>query len=829
MPFTVLVGSDYNVYYPGANDSVSPSNDPRKSIGRGIYKGENAMYFAPDAVQDGLTMKEVYDVVNDLSIFTIPGSTLSYYTNLKLSDSDANGSLGHMMIGQKVKLNSPKMENLRHNIRFFEWNAFTETSDAECDEEYIHKVLRDNIRRFFNNNDCFWTNFRESENDEAYIWVPSGDKTWSQLWIWAARGWNDNIKTWYSGYMSSKFVSGNGRLAWCTDMEADAVLNDRPGHELEYILLDGGTNIYGYDRAGNISQEYPHGSTRIILEAENTNLWANRDKGARWSIMPVLEKHNLYQCQGHTVPVQIKFNPDATGVTNPTSYTQDVDDTTTTVTLTANQFVRPGYKVVGWASVPSGTKRWDNGGTFSGQHTLGDGTPHVENYADGAYKSGSPIVFNLYAIWEPDYKITYDYNAGIPANTKSVLTQPDNPAFYSPDSPAITLKNPSRTGYDFLGWSGTGLSGNTNNPVVIPTGSSGDRSYTATWRAIQYPLTYSYSYGIASPTGSVLTDPGNPASYTIDTATFTLGNPSRTGYTFTGWSGTGLSGESNMSVQIPMGSTGARSYTSHWTPQTWGITYDYGNGIPADTSSVFSDPGNPGSYTFDTEVHLTNPSRTGYTFTGWSGTGLSGSSNMDVWIRRGDSGARSYQAHWRANNYTLYFQYNIPAGCTSTITGNTASKTVTFDSAIGTLPNPTLEGYTHGSWSIDSSGITESTKWVWTTDKTANIYWEANQYKLYFDFNDPRNSENALHTGSIVENIPQNAGYVQEGGRWYKMITYDKAIGALPSPTLIGYSFNGWTIGGSLVTADTLFNKGSIPGIAAMPVLTGAWEIQVVK
>ena len=777
-------------------------------------------------------MKQVYDAINESSglvyLFDFTQYFQYEYTNLKINASDLNGSAGNILLGQEVDLDNEDthLHGLKHNIRFFEWNAITETSDAQCDEEYIHKVLRDNIRRYFNGHDAYFENF----TGMMYFMANGADKSWNRLWIWNKKGYSSKAANWYSGIMASKFVSGNGNLAWMTDLEAEAVLSNYPGNSEEYVFLDG-INIYEWDMAGRISQEYIHGSTKIVNWGENNSLYYRGldDNVTAWSIMPVLEKHNLYQCQGHTVPVQIKFNPDATGVTNPTPYMQDVADTTTTVTLTANQFVRPGYKVVGWASVPSGTKRWDNGGTFSGQFTLDDGTPHVENYVDGAYKSGSPVIFNLYAIWAPDYKITYVYDSGIPANTKSVLTQPDNPAFYSPDSPAITLQNPSRTGYDFLGWSGTDLSGNTNNPVVIPTGSSGDRTYTATWRAIQYPLSYNYSYGITSPTGSVLTDPGNTTSYTIDTATFTLGNPSRTGYTFTGWSGTGLSGESNMSVQIPMGTTGARSHTAHWTPQSWGITYDYGNGIPADTSSVFSDPGNPGSYTFDTEVHLTNPSRTGYTFTGWSGTGLSGSENMDVWIRRGDSGARSYQAHWRANNYTLYFQYNIPAGCTSTITGNTASKTVTFDSAIGTLPNPALEGYTHGSWSIDSSGITESTKWVWTTDKTANIYWEANQYKLYFDFNDPRNSDNALHTGSIVENIPQNTGYAQEGGHWYKMITYDKAIGALPSPTLIGYSFNGWTIGGSLVTADTLFNKGSIPGIAAMPVLTGAWEIQVVK
>ena len=57
---------------------------------------------------------------------------------------------------------------------------------------------------------------------------------------------------------------------------------------------------------------------------------------------------------------------------------------------------------------------------------------------------------------------------------------------------------------------------------------------------------------------------GNPDTYTIETVAFALKNPTKSGYTFTGWSGTGLDGENNMTVTIPKGSTGNRSYTAHW-------------------------------------------------------------------------------------------------------------------------------------------------------------------------------------------------------------------------------------------------------------------------
>ena len=78
---------------------------------------------------------------------------------------------------------------------------------------------------------------------------------------------------------------------------------------------------------------------------------------------------------------------------------------------------------------------------------------------------------------------------------------------------------------------------------------------TAKWTVNQYTITYDLNGGTAE---------GNPDSYTIETENITLNAPTKVGYTFTGWSGTGLTGENNMTVTIEKGSTGERSYTAHW-------------------------------------------------------------------------------------------------------------------------------------------------------------------------------------------------------------------------------------------------------------------------
>ena len=69
------------------------------------------------------------------------------------------------------------------------------------------------------------------------------------------------------------------------------------------------------------------------------------------------------------------------------------------------------------------------------------------------------------------YKITYNLKGGV---------ENSNPTQYSNQSDDITLVNPTREHFVFAGWTGTGLEGPTMT-VVIPKGSTGARSYTATW------------------------------------------------------------------------------------------------------------------------------------------------------------------------------------------------------------------------------------------------------------------------------------------------------------------------------------------------------------
>ena len=293
------------------------------------------------------------------------------------------------------------------------------------------------------------------------------------------------------------------------------------------------------------------------------------------------------------------------------------------------------------------------------------------------------------------YTITYDLDGG---------TAEGNPDTYTVETDAFTLKNPTRPGYTFTGWSGTGLTGEDNLTVTIPKGSTGNRSYTAHWSLNTYSITYDLNGGTAS---------GNPTSYTVESATITLNQPTKTGYTFTGWSGTDLTGEDNLTVTIPAGSTGDRSYTAHWSLNTYSITYDLDGGTAS---------GNPDFYTVESStITLNPPTRTGYTFIGWSGTDLSGSDNLTVTIPAGSIGNCSYIAHWSLNIYSI--TYDLDGG---TALGNPDFYTV--ESSAITLNEPTKAGYVFTGWSgtdlVGEDNLTVTIPAGSIGDRRYTAHWE---------------------------------------------------------------------------------------------------------
>ena len=169
-----------------------------------------------------------------------------------------------------------------------------------------------------------------------------------------------------------------------------------------------------------------------------------------------------------------------------------------------------------------------------------------------SYEPGDSVpadVTELTVQWTaPTYTVTLHANGGT-INNGNVTEYTYGVGATLPAADDMTY-----TGHTFKGWyDNEGLTG---SPVTAIGGTEmGNKEYWAKWEINQYTITYDLAGGTVE---------GNPDTYTVEMDTFTLRNPTRPGYTFTGWSGTGLDGENNMTVTIPKGSTGERRYTAHW-------------------------------------------------------------------------------------------------------------------------------------------------------------------------------------------------------------------------------------------------------------------------
>ena len=447
-----------------------------------------------------------------------------------------------------------------------------------------------------------------------------------------------------------------------------------------------------------------------------------------------------------------------------------------------------------------------SGYSFSGWYDAASGGNKIGN-AGASYTPTKAIT--LYARWSATgYSITYTLNGG---------TVSGNPTSYTADTATFTLKNPTKNGYDFAGW--TGSNGTTpQTSVSIAKGSTGNKSYTANWT----PKTYSISYTLNSGTVS-----GNPTSYTIETATFTLKNPTRTNYTFTGWTGSnGTSPETT--VTIEKGSTGDKSYTANWSQNviSYTISYNYDGGTAG--------PSAPTSANVDSYVQISNPTKSGYTFKGWTISGMNptsskkcyyGSSTTDSSNQsttstslsgitatrfknlRTSAGTVTFKATWEAISTTV--TYTISYNYASGNKGTYAPTSGTVGSYVR-ISNPTRSGYTFNGWSISGMNPSSSKPCYYGDTQTDSS-------------NTKKTSGTTLSniTSQYFKDLRNTSGTVTFTATWTEVpaedntynITYSLGTGAtagspaptsgtkgtyinIANPTRTNYTFTGWNITG---------------------------------
>lgn len=275
-------------------------------------------------------------------------------------------------------------------------------------------------------------------------------------------------------------------------------------------------------------------------------------------------------------------------------------------------------------------------------------------------------------------------------------------------------KAPTRTGYQFLGW-------DEDVEMTIP---DKDLTYKAQWLKMEYTL--QFKTGEGTSVSPIKGNYGDKISVPKD--------PTRTGYIFKNWSENGKKVD-KLPTTMPAES---HIYTAIWEQETYQITYDLNGG------SMKSGEKNPTTYNVDTTVFkLKNPVRAGYTFTGWSGTQITGVSD-NVSVKQGSTDNRTYKANWRENIYQITF---ILSGTEAK--GSMAAKTVNYTENV-TLPKCgfTCKGHSFKRWyTVDKKGkktyYSDRQKVSKLTDVNGGVVtlypeWEANVYNVTFDYGDGR-------------------------------------------------------------------------------------------
>ena len=348
---------------------------------------------------------------------------------------------------------------------------------------------------------------------------------------------------------------------------------------------------------------------------------------------------------------------------------------------------------------------------------------------------------------------------------------PIRPIQYTVESEAFQLPIPVRTGYIFLGWTGEGIT-EPQKTIEIPQGSTGDRTYTANWQVIEYTIITLLEGGNAGSSGEYF--------YTVE-QTVTLPTPTRTGYTFLGWTGEGIT-TPQPNVTIPKGSTGDKTYIENWELTEYNITMDL-NGGSGQEKVVYT--------MTDEDFELPTPTRNGYEFVGWTGEDIT-TPQTSVKIPKGSTGNKAYTANWQVIEYTITLDTNG---------GPVVSPIKYTVEDLFTLPYILRPGYEFAGWTLDGSGMLPFTPLIIYPGTTGDLHykaeWRLAEYTITMDLDGGSGQEKVVYT-----------------------ITDEDF--ELPTPTRNGYEFVGWT-GERITTPQTSVKipKGSTGNKA----YTANWKV----
>ena len=251
-----------------------------------------------------------------------------------------------------------------------------------------------------------------------------------------------------------------------------------------------------------------------------------------------------------------------------------------------------------------------------------DPEPYINNTA-----TLSEII-NVYAyfITEEDFLQLNEYKISY-VNVKGENPNPEKYA-YGLDHDII-LQPLSAEGYEFLGWS------TTDNEYVsgIKPGATGDKTYVANWRLIEYDMLFVDENGetVESIKYTVETDPADIESRLPAV-------PVKNGYD-SEWE--------KIDCSAPLDGESSKDVNVINTPIEYNITYNIEGEYDIDVPKS----NNVATYNIESEIALNAASKAGYEFLCW----LDKNGKEVETIEPGNTGDLEFTAEWEASTYSIEF------------------------------------------------------------------------------------------------------------------------------------------------------------------------------
>lgn len=305
------------------------------------------------------------------------------------------------------------------------------------------------------------------------------------------------------------------------------------------------------------------------------------------------------------------------------------------------------------------------------------------------------------------------------------------------------------------------------------------------------PAPYSITYNANGGSGA----PSSQSIYARSTYTLSNTRPTRTGYTFLGWSKSSTATTATYQPGQSVTPNGNLALYAVWSINSYNVALTAGDFIDSVSGA--------GTYEYNSSVTVSAVlgSATGYTyaFDGWYITGgaMIASPNPFTFIMPDQDRALTAKAKRTANPYTVHFDAN--GG-----TGTMSDESFTYDQAQALTANSfTRTGYTFLGWSTNSSAITptysdEQSVSNLAPSGTVTLYaiWQLNTYQLSI-------STSYGSVSVVRDDSPIGSGSIGALSNGETLYYNDELTITFTAAT--GYTISTHTVNGSTFTSGNTF------------------------